>query len=93
MMGTFGAWTHLDRYYEAKRAYYAGTPIPEYADTSIDPKSGMARGDQAFDNFERGVRSMCRYHQVTEDLAHSPGYDEDNHKAIKDRVRELCRKQ
>ena len=79
--GTFGAWTHLDMYYEAKKAYYDGCPLPEYTDRDTDKYRGM--GDQAFDRFERGVRSMCRYNCITSDLANNPGYDEDKHQVIR----------
>jgi hypothetical protein len=86
-VGTIGALIHLDRYYSAKKAYYSGTPLPEYADPDIDPKSGMVKGDQSFDNFERGVRSMCRYNPVTASLAHVAGYDEDKHQEVRDLLR------
>ena len=81
-VGTIGALIHLDRYYSAKKAYYSGTPLPEYADPDRDPKSGMVKGDQAFDNFERGVRSMCRYNPVTAALSHVSGYDEEKHREV-----------
>ena len=86
-VGTIGALIHLDRYYEAKRSYYTGTPLPEYADPDIDLKSGMVKGDQAFDNFERGVRSMCRYNPVTAALSYISGYDEGKHQEVRDLLR------